>query len=521
MAFLKKKTDLILLLFFLGFSWWLMNKSFGYRVGENIFWVARHQVGDFGLHLGLARSFSWGSNFPPESVFFPGRPLPYHYYFDFLAGKLESLGIRLDYAVNGLSSLFFAGLLFLIYKLPQLLFKKKSFLLGLTAVGLFLGNSSLAFLKFFSTATLSWQFFRNLWLMPDYLYKGPFDGSTISLLFTLNVFLNQRHLIVALFLVLLIDYFVLEVLLNKKTLSLKKKLFLGVLLGFTSRFHTLIFLSGFANLVLLSFLFKRWRFFRPVLLMALVIFSFHFRQILGQDLKPQFWHPGFLGGGLNFWWQNFSLALVTIPLGVFLASKEARRVFLAFLPLFLVANLFQFSFRIEHNHSAFNLFFIWANFYTAFFLWRLWRQKIWGKAVFFLLLFLLTFSGLLNLFAIKNDFQYPILDAAGQKLVLWLKENTARTAVFIAPEEILDPVVLAGRKNYFGHRYYLQVMGYDYGERQAFVSKIRQNPDELDLMKARAAGVDYLLLPVTEVKPLFSEKLPAVYKNDRLTLFKL
>ena len=65
-----------------------MYKSFGYDEKRHDFRIQRHQIGDFGLHLSLIRSFSWGNNFPVESPFFPGRPFPYHYYFDLFVGLL-------------------------------------------------------------------------------------------------------------------------------------------------------------------------------------------------------------------------------------------------------------------------------------------------------------------------------------------------------------------------------------------------------------------------------------------------
>src|SRR3990167_8254682 len=118
----KHKLDLFLLLMFGLFSWWLFDKSFGYDSVTNAFIIARHQVGDFGLHLSLIRSFSWGNNFPPESPFYPGELLRYHFVTDMVAGVNERFGMRIDYAYNGLSSILFTFLLYLIYKFPQIIF---------------------------------------------------------------------------------------------------------------------------------------------------------------------------------------------------------------------------------------------------------------------------------------------------------------------------------------------------------------------------------------------------------------
>ncbi|KKQ33995.1 MAG: hypothetical protein US48_C0004G0001, partial [Candidatus Levybacteria bacterium GW2011_GWA2_37_36] len=131
-----------------------MYKSFGYDEEKHDFRIERHQIGDFGLHLSLIRSFSWGNNFPVESPFFPGKPFPYHYYFDLLVGLLEKAGLRIDIAFNGISILSFTLLLFLIYKLPQLIFRKSK-LLGALSVILFVFHSNFTFIDFFKEKGLS------------------------------------------------------------------------------------------------------------------------------------------------------------------------------------------------------------------------------------------------------------------------------------------------------------------------------------------------------------------------------
>src|SRR3989344_6196939 len=112
---LKRKFEIFLLIIFFLFSFWLMYKSFGYDEEKHDFRIARHQIGDFGLHLSLIRSFSWGNNFPVESPFYPGISLPYHYYFDLFIGLLNRIGLPIGISLNGVSALAFTILLYLIY----------------------------------------------------------------------------------------------------------------------------------------------------------------------------------------------------------------------------------------------------------------------------------------------------------------------------------------------------------------------------------------------------------------------
>jgi len=409
---LKRKFEIFLLIIFFLFSFWLMYKSFGYDEEKHDFRIERHQIGDFGLHLSLIRSFSWGNNFPVESPFFPGKPFPYHYYFDLLVGLLEKAGLRIDIAFNGISILSFTLLLFLIYKLPQLIFRKSK-LLGALSVILFVFHSNFTFIDFFKEKGLSLSTFRDFWLLPDYIHKGPFDGSIISIFFTLNVYLNQRHLIMAFAISLAIIYFLLSKLMKAQKISHKTLILLGLVLGILSRVHTLTFFSTTIILFLLFILFKRSRLLLSFFIPAAAIFFFHARDIIGQNISHAFFNPGFLSqkplslvNFIFFWVMNLGIAIILIPWGFFLSGKKQKLVFLSVFSLFLIGNIFQLSFLIDHNHSLFNLFLIFANFYIAYFLLTLIRRykSFAGGTIFIFVVLLLTMSGAIDLMAVKKRF---------------------------------------------------------------------------------------------------------------------
>jgi len=374
MRYIRKGEIVLLVLFFL-FSWWLMDKSFGYDAVSHQFRIARHQIGDFGLHLSLIRSFSWGSNFPPQLPFFPGRPLPYHYGFDLLVGILERTGMRIDIAFNGLSVVAFTALLFFIYKLPQVLFGKNVFT-GLLSVLFFIFHSSLTFLDFFKNRSLSWSTLQELWRLPDYLNKGPFDGSQISLFFTLNVFLNQRHLIAALAMSLGILLYLLPCMLKKKAVSILGLLAVGAVLGTISWVHTLVFAGDLVVIGMLCILFGRIRWFMPIVMPAVSIAAPRLITVLKFPAAGQtfaLFNPGFLAqrpltflGLVSYWWKNLGLALPMTILGLIWAPLKARRVFFSILPLFIIVNIFRLSYRMDHNHTLINYFLIFANFYVAY-----------------------------------------------------------------------------------------------------------------------------------------------------------
>lgn len=532
----SKRFEIILLILFFVFSSWLMHKSFGYDSTLHKFRVARHQLGDFGFHLSIIRSFSLGDNgVPAQSPFFPGKPIPYHYFFDLMVGILERLGVRVDIALNGLSAIFFAILLFFIYKLPQVIFGESK-MLGVLSVMLFIFHSGVTVIDFFKDRSLGLSLLNQLWRLPDYLYKGPFDGSIISIFFTLNVYLNQRHFIAALAICLGILYFLLSKVIKEEKIPLKFLIMLGFVFGATSRIHTITFLSTSIIIFLLFIMFKRFKNILLFFVPALLVFYFHLTTIISQNFSHPFLNLGFLakkpltlGSFFEFWFLNLGIALILIPLGVFFSNSTQRKIFLCVLPLFVIGNLFQLSFLIDHNHSIFNYFFIFASFFIAFLLIKIWRGKILSKLTFSVFIFFLTSSGFIDLMVVKNDYQYHFWDAPQNAFMQWIKTNTKRSDIFISRQEILDPVTLAGRKNFLGHKYFLTPLGYEISQRELFVREIFEGDAPGVFEKAKDNGVRFIVLPRKKIVDFnynldvsfYKKHLKNVYQDDEVLVFQL
>lgn len=529
------KFEVGLIILFFVFSTLLMDKSFGYDPKNHVFRVARHQVGDFGLHLGLIRSFSLGDNkIPAQSPFFPGKPLPYHYFFDFFVGSLEKIGIRIDIALNTLSAIFFTFLLFFIYKLPQVIFEKSK-MLGILSVILFIFHSGFTFIDFLKGKSFGPSLLNDLWRLPDYLHKGPFDGGIISIFFTLNVYLNQRHFIAALAICLSILYFFLPRIIKEEKISPKFLILLGVLLGITSRIHTITFLSTSIIIFLLFVSFKRLKNVPSFFIPALLVFYFHFTSIVNQNFSHPFLNPGFLaknhtfGSFFEFWFLNLGITLFLIPLGFFLSNTAAKKIFLSVLPLFIIGNIFQLSFVIDHNHSIFNYFFIFANFYIAFLLLKIWSSGILPKLVVLILVFFLTSSGLIDLMAVKNDYQFTFADAPKNTFMQWLKTNTKKEDIFVSKQEILDPVVLSGRKNFLGHKYFLTSLGYDISQRELLVREVFEANDTKTFELAKRNGIKFIVIPRKKIAdfnynvdvPFYRKHLKSTYQDNEVLVFQL
>lgn len=458
------------------FSCWLMWHTFATQPGQIL--IATKAWSDFGAHLPLIRSFSWGKNFPPQYPLFPGEPIRYHFLFYFLVGFLERVGLPLDWALNLPSVLGFFGLLLMIYLVGKLLFNKKS--VAFLGVVLFLFNGSLSFLEFFRQHPLSTQTIKQIINNNTFPSFGPYDGKIVSAFWNWNIFTNQRHLAAAYFIVLLLTWFLLRAVKRKKQLTRIEVAFLILLLALLPFFHQVALMAA-ALVLIFFFLFfplqRRSFFWLGFLALLLILPQLAYQ--LGGRLSSFSFRPGYLISSpltwdkiVVYWFLNLGLGLVFIPLGLVLAPVQARKVFLAFLPLFLLGNFFQFSPEIAANHKLFNLFLIVANLFTAWAVYRLWQKKLLGKLLALIAVFGLTFSGLIDFFPIKNDTLYIFEDAPLDPDIAWIKENTSPDSVFLNSTYIYHPASLAGRKIFLGWPYFAWSTGHNTYQRDRLIREI-------------------------------------------------
>ncbi len=531
-----RKRDILVALSFLLFSVWFVGKSFGFDGATNTFWVARHQVGDFGLHLSIARSISYGANWPVELPFYPGKPLAYHYGFDLIAGLLERVGVRLDIGILAASAVALTALLFGIYLLGRSVFCLGRLASWVAAVLSIVGGGLAPLVTFLQSTSLP-TILGDLWKVPDYIYKGPFDGSAVLIFFTPNVLLNQRHLIVALAVFLWTVYFLMKHQQNRELPALHAVL-IGVLVGLSLYFHSLLFLAECFVVFFLCVDRKHWKTLVYLLIPIALITAPHIL-VIGKSVSGAVGHPwvrlGFLtpspvtiGSLILFWFTNLGLTMVTVPAGLLLANKSQRILFVPFAVLFVAANIIQFSFRIDHNHTLFNLIFVIGNLYTMLAVSTMWKRGPGGKIVALVVLVLLSGSGVLNLMAVKNDFRYP-LPELNSPFARWVRSDTSPQSIFLSYPDTIDPVTLAGRKTFVGASYYLDVLGYSYTDRQQLAAELHAARNEDDIVKMRSLGIDYILIPKVPKadypyfvnERLFRIALTRAYEDESVTVYSL
>ena len=71
-----------------------------YRINGTTLQSGFSTFSDLSPHTAMVSSFGKGFNFPTQYMHFSGDGIKYHFFFYFLAGMLEYLGLPIDYAIN-------------------------------------------------------------------------------------------------------------------------------------------------------------------------------------------------------------------------------------------------------------------------------------------------------------------------------------------------------------------------------------------------------------------------------------
>jgi hypothetical protein len=475
----KNLLEILVIIFCLSFSYWLFFSTFSYR--NHTFFISTKLWSDFASHIPLIRSFSLGDNFPPEYPMFPGEPIRYHFFFYFLVGLLERVGIPINIALNGLSALSFFMLLILIYALGRDTFKKKS--VGVIALFLFLCNGSFSFLEFFKTHPLSKHSLTEIVTNTTFPSFGPYDGKIVSAFWHLNIYTNQRHLALSFAIPLLIIY-LLYIRWDKETRWVKKSFYISLLSGlllFVNQATFLIALLWIAWFIILhprrriGLLFGALYGIPIVFLFTRVVQTSTFFLVKpGFLINPPLTIPAFI----NYWVYNFGFVFVLLPLAMIISKKKALLHLVPLLILFTIPNIFQLSRDIINNHKFFNFFYLVAVIYIANLLVLLWSTKkilgVFTKTLAILLFFFLTLSGFIELMAIKNDYQITLNDYLTNPDVTYFVKNTPKDTIILNSTFLYHPASLAGRKVFYGYPYFAWSYGYDTTKREQIYLAIYQ-----------------------------------------------
>ena len=283
-------------------------------------------------------------------------------------------------------------------------------------------------------------------------------------------------------------------------------IFSGVLLGLLPMWNSAVFLAAAAILGVL-FILCPLRF--QMLAVAITSGVMALPQMLylstgsGRAHMPKLLHWGYtidhptvanvakyLGFTFGFKWLLIALALL-------FATSLQRRLFLAISSLLAVAFCFQFTIEVLGNQKFIHIWLIIANLFVAFALWRLWQLSMAGttlpgKFVAILTTLLIIPGGIIDFFPVHNT-GWSEVTYRNDPLIDWLNKNTTPREILLTDRFVNHPILMAGRRVFYGWPYYAWSAGYDAGKRDRVYTELFENRDPWKVYRLlKENGINYV-----------------------------
>lgn len=523
------------------FATWIMVHTLSYDAKTHAILLSSTVWSDFGAHLPLIRSFSWGANWPPESPLFPGEPIRYHFLFYAFVGLLERLGMRIDFAFNIPSIIGLWLLMIMLYITGKVLFRRR--LIGILGVLFFLFNGSFSWISYFTKKGWTGESIAHIATNARFPSFGPWDGGLVTAFWNLNIYTNQRHLGLSYGLALLGIYILWTMDTHK---NIKTRYVLGVCTGTILGILSLTNQAAFAILGMYwGWIFLTTQAVRlptiPAFLISLPWIAFYF--FYTQRSSPIVYETGYVIHDSftwkkfgEFWLYNLGLHLPLIPLGLFFVRWRVKFFIIPTLVLFIAPNLWRFSVDMINNHKFFNFFLIIGSMYSAAVIVKIWDTvlvmsyrlsvipkyivRICNLLFIGLCIFSLTFSGIIDFFVIANDQKGPLADRGNNRDIDFFLSKTSADAIVLNSTWFYHPASLAGRKIYAGYAYFTWSYGYDKDAREKVVNAIYNARDkETACRLLHLADIDYVELkdkPEEYIHPNWElwRSIPSIYRNN-------
>jgi DNA-binding beta-propeller fold protein YncE len=267
-------------------------------------------------------------------------------------------------------------------------------------------------------------------------------------------------------------------------------IFSGVLLGLLPMWNSAVFIAAAAVLGCLFVLFPLRL---QMLVLAITAGVIALPQMLylstgsGRAQMPRLLHWGYtidhptasnvakyLGFTFGFKWVLITVALI-------FATSLQRRLFLAISSLILVAFCFQFTIETLANQKFLHIWVIIANLFVAFALWRLWRFSLAGttlpgKLLAIALITLVIPGGIIDFFPIHNTY-WSEVTYRNDPLIDWLKKETKPRDIFLTDRFVNHPILMAGRRVFYGWPYYGWSAGYNAANRDRVYTELFETKD--------------------------------------------
>ncbi len=488
---------------------------------------------DFSPHIGMIRSFSYGNNFPTSYSHYGGADIRYHFMFQFLAGNLEFLGLRLDYAFNLPSILSFISAFLLLYVLAVKITGKV--FAGFLSCLFFAFRSSRSLFTYLSEIPRNESMIRTLKENTSFIGDTPHEDWG---LWNLNVYCNQRHLafglavmffLLILFLPNLYELFEAVKQYRFRRASEQKK----AVRGKEVRFHPVQTLSAYGRLIFFTkegwqikdlrtavtagFLLGALSFFHGAvvigcLLILFMMAAFSRRRLeyiivavitialsmlqTGYFIRASAVTTKFLFGfiaenptffGAAAYLDKLLGILPLVLLAAFCLEKgTGRYLLLAFSVPLIFAFTVSLTVDVTVNHKYIMMSCILLGIFAAGFVEQLLvRRDIFLKLTGILLILLLTSTGIYDYTTLlrKNEKEGGIILNLEDDLTKFVHDNSTSKDLFLtnSTNYTINQLVFGGAMLYQGHQYYAWSAGYDTDYRDDMVRRMysAETPKEL------------------------------------------
>ncbi|MCA1606496.1 MAG: 6-bladed beta-propeller, partial [Acidobacteria bacterium] len=267
-------------------------------------------------------------------------------------------------------------------------------------------------------------------------------------------------------------------------------IFSGLLLGALPFWNAPVFTAAFAVLLFLFLLFPYRKQMLALGLTAAVVALPQILYLRSGGVRPithSLFRWGYvidnptMGRVIKYLAFTFGVKWLLLILALIFLSWFHRRLFIAISSLFLLTFFFQFSGEALTNHKFLNIWLVLTNLFVAYGLWRLWHTKTRGRAIIgqpaaIVLGIIIATGGIIDLFPIHNSF-YMEMAYSNDRLVNWTLTETKPDAVFLTDRFVNHPILLAGRRIFYGWPYFTWSAGYDTDAREKIYRQMFESKD--------------------------------------------
>ncbi|HET6893509.1 MAG TPA: hypothetical protein VFH31_20590 [Pyrinomonadaceae bacterium] len=550
---------------------WLMFATLNSSGGK--LQIAHNQFSDFGPNTAIMQSFAVGHNFPTQYPHFPGDRIRYHFLYYFQAGNLEFLGLDPAWSLNLLSIISLVAMLILVMVLGEVLFNSRAIgRLGSVLFFFFGSLSYFGYLRKQGSISAAIEAIRNQFgfLPSGFPYRGEDWGP-----WSLVVFLNQRHLAFSVAVLLFVLIFLVvryratateaPVTSDEPSLSetepvdsssvratkwksllfsSREFIFYGVVLGLLPMWNSAVFVAAAAVLAAMFILFPLKKQMLALAISAAVV---ALPQVIylstgsGRAPAPSIFHWGYtldnptITNVVKYLGFTFGFKWLLIGLALYFGTQLQRRFFLSITVLFLVAFTLQLSTEVLANHKFLHIWIIIANLFVAFGLWRLWHMSVRdsvipARAAVVVLLVLITLGGFIDLFPIRNAY-WSEVTYKNNPVIEWITKETDPRAIFLTDRFVNHPILMAGRRVFYGWPYYAWSAGYRAGDRDGIYRQMWQERNPHALLKLlRENNISYVALDdgvrrgefgKNMNEAIYQKHFPSVFQDGSLVVFKV